>query len=122
MSDLLETITHGPRGDIVSVYTTFPWPALCEEVKKPADQPPRGTGSRRRSPDPCYRVCYHPHKGSQSLAKKCDPTGNRGKVNLEIPVAMTNRRMTASLYETASSAARSPPTDLPWDRVAAVIT
>jgi hypothetical protein len=22
------------RGDIVSVYTSFPWPALCEEVKK----------------------------------------------------------------------------------------
>jgi hypothetical protein len=25
---------HGPRGDIVSVYTTFPWPAFCEEVGK----------------------------------------------------------------------------------------
>jgi integrase len=32
--DLLETVTHGPRGDIMSVYTTFPWPALCEEVAK----------------------------------------------------------------------------------------
>ena len=33
--DLLESITtHGPRGDIVSVYTTFPWPALCAEVAK----------------------------------------------------------------------------------------
>jgi integrase len=32
--DLLETVTHGPRGDIVSIYTTFPWPALCEEVAK----------------------------------------------------------------------------------------
>ncbi len=32
--DLLETISHGPRGDIVSVYTTFPWPALCAEVAK----------------------------------------------------------------------------------------
>jgi integrase len=32
--DLLEAVTHGPRGDIVSVYTTFPWPALCEEVAK----------------------------------------------------------------------------------------
>jgi hypothetical protein len=32
--DLLEAVTHGPRGDIVSVYTTFPWPALCEEVGK----------------------------------------------------------------------------------------
>jgi hypothetical protein len=32
--DLLEVITHGPRGDIVSIYTTFPWPALCAEVAK----------------------------------------------------------------------------------------
>ena len=32
--DLLETISHGPRGDIISVYTTFPWPALCAEVAK----------------------------------------------------------------------------------------
>lgn len=32
--DLLEAVTHGPRGDIVSMYTTFPWPALCEEVAK----------------------------------------------------------------------------------------
>jgi len=33
--DLLETLTHGPRGNIVDVYTTFPWAALCDEVKKP---------------------------------------------------------------------------------------
>jgi len=32
--DILEAISHGPRGDIVSVYTTFPWPVLCEEVGK----------------------------------------------------------------------------------------
>jgi integrase len=32
--DLLETMSHGPRGDIVSVYTTFPWPALCAEIAK----------------------------------------------------------------------------------------
>jgi hypothetical protein len=32
--DLLQTVTHGPRGDIVSVYTTFPWQALCAEVAK----------------------------------------------------------------------------------------
>jgi integrase len=32
--DLLEAVTHGPRGDIVSIYTTFPWPALCAEVEK----------------------------------------------------------------------------------------
>jgi hypothetical protein len=32
--DILEAISHGPRGDIVSVYTTFPWPAMCEEIRK----------------------------------------------------------------------------------------
>lgn len=32
--DLLENVTHGPRGDIVSIYTTFPWPTLCAEVAK----------------------------------------------------------------------------------------
>jgi integrase len=32
--DLLEVITHGPRGDIVSAYTTYPWSALCAEVAK----------------------------------------------------------------------------------------
>jgi integrase len=32
--DLLETVTHGPRGNIINVYTTFPWPALCAEVAK----------------------------------------------------------------------------------------
>jgi integrase len=32
--DLLQAVSHGPRGDIVSVYTTFPWPALCAEVAK----------------------------------------------------------------------------------------
>ena len=32
--DLLETVTHGPRGDIMSVYTSFPWPAVCGEVAK----------------------------------------------------------------------------------------
>jgi len=32
--DILRWITHGPDGDIVSVYTTLPWNALCEEVAK----------------------------------------------------------------------------------------
>ena len=32
--DLLEVVTHGTRGDIISVYSTFPWPALCAEVAK----------------------------------------------------------------------------------------
>jgi len=32
--DILRWITHGPEGDVVSLYTTLPWKALCEEVAK----------------------------------------------------------------------------------------
>ncbi len=30
--DVLEQITHAPRGNILDVYTTLPWPTLCEAV------------------------------------------------------------------------------------------
>jgi integrase len=32
--DILRWVTHGPDGDIVSLYTTLPWATLCEEVAK----------------------------------------------------------------------------------------
>jgi hypothetical protein len=31
---VLEWVTHGPRGDIVDLYTTLPWELLCDEVAK----------------------------------------------------------------------------------------
>jgi integrase len=51
--DILEAISHGPRGDIVSVYTTFPWPVLCAEVAKLKIEPavvriPRGLADKTR--------------------------------------------------------------------------
>ncbi len=33
-ADLLEMITHAPRGDIINIYTSMPWPSLCAEVEK----------------------------------------------------------------------------------------
>lgn len=33
-ADVLKWVTHGPPGDIISLYTTLPWPALCAEVAK----------------------------------------------------------------------------------------
>jgi integrase len=33
-SDLLEHVSHGPRGRIIDVYTTWPWHVLCAEVAK----------------------------------------------------------------------------------------
>ncbi len=32
--DVLEWVTHAPRGDIMNLYTTLPWEVLCEEVAK----------------------------------------------------------------------------------------
>jgi integrase len=32
--DVIEWGTHGPRGDIMSMYTSMPWPTLCEEWAK----------------------------------------------------------------------------------------
>ena len=32
--DILRWVSHGPEGDIMDLYTTLPWSALCEEVAK----------------------------------------------------------------------------------------
>jgi len=32
--DILRWVTHGPKGDIVDLYTTLPWHTLCEEVAR----------------------------------------------------------------------------------------
>lgn len=32
--DIIEWFTHGPRGDIISVYTQLPWPVVCAEMLK----------------------------------------------------------------------------------------
>jgi len=32
--DILEHVTHARRGDIINIYTSLPWAALCEEVAK----------------------------------------------------------------------------------------
>lgn len=32
--EIIEAATHGPRGDIMSVYTSIPWPTLCAEFMK----------------------------------------------------------------------------------------
>jgi len=47
--DILKVITHAPStDDIVGVYTSFPWPVLCQQVA--CIKTPRPTGSRRRRP------------------------------------------------------------------------
>ena len=38
--DLLEMVTHAPRGNIMNIYTSMPWEALCAEVAKLRVDPP----------------------------------------------------------------------------------
>jgi hypothetical protein len=66
----LEAVTHGPRGEIIGQYTSYPWPALCAEVAKLKVCDPRGRARR-----PCYIVCYGSTSDRQSLGKESDPDG-----------------------------------------------
>jgi hypothetical protein len=87
--DLLEAMTHGSRGDTISVCTTFPCPALFAEVAK-LEIARRAGASRRRERRVCYYACCRA-KGGESLVKTCDPTGNAAKVRLEVPVPLVAR-------------------------------
>lgn len=51
--DVLEWVTHGPRGDIVDLYTTLPWEALCAEVAKLRIFAAGGKGDRASASRDC---------------------------------------------------------------------
>ncbi len=73
--DILEAISHGPRGDIVSVYTTFPWPALCAEVAKLKIEPavvriPRGLMDKTR-----YTAVTGEQSSRNRWTKRATPAG-----------------------------------------------
>jgi len=72
--DLLETVTHGPRGDIVSVYTTFPWPALCAEIAKLKIDLREGELVELPTA-PTHPSRYRRRKSAPSLEISCDPIG-----------------------------------------------
>lgn len=69
--DLLEAVTHGPRGDIISVYSTFPWPALCGEVAKLKITVREGTVLRM----PHYSATTVRGSGGNRWRKRATPTG-----------------------------------------------
>ncbi len=88
--DLLETITHGPRGNIINVYTTSRAGALrrgreaqdpdsdrCGHETGVAKADGSGSHPRRRITIACYRSCYRTAKLAKPLAKRCDPSGIR---------------------------------------------
>jgi len=59
--DLLRWVTHGPEGDKVSLYTTLPWPALCDEVTKLRIELREGRllEFRKVASVECYSSCYN---------------------------------------------------------------
>jgi hypothetical protein len=74
--DILEAISHGPRGDIVSVYTTFPWPVLCAEVAKLKIEPavvriPRGLADKTR-----YTAVTGEQSSRNRWTKSATPAGH----------------------------------------------
>ena len=72
--DLLETLTRGPRGDIINGYTTFPWSAFCAEVAKLKSSSDRTPSAPLARPS-LLPVCYRPAKFSQPWPKSATPAG-----------------------------------------------
>jgi hypothetical protein len=59
-ADLLELVSHAPRGNIINIHTSMPWENLCAEVLKlrielpqHADIIPIRRGVNAESPEPC---------------------------------------------------------------------
>jgi integrase len=90
--DLLETITHGPRGDIVSMYTSFPWPALCPEVAKLQIQlrPAPALDGDGRGLATTFATTAT--KARNRWRKSVTPPGHPQRYTLEIPVSLVARR------------------------------
>jgi hypothetical protein len=74
-SDLLKTITHGPSGDIINVYSSFPWPALCAEVSKLKIELREGKLIRGDFGRSCYSLATVRGKTRKRWGKGATPTG-----------------------------------------------
>jgi len=68
--DIIEAISHGPRGDIISVYTQLPWPVMCAEILKLRIQPRRGAGVL-----PLHRPLHKNGRWRNDLLGGATPTG-----------------------------------------------
>jgi hypothetical protein len=75
--DLLETISHGPRGDIVSIYASFPWPALCAEVVTLKIELRKTLENTEKSIAFATGFATAHVKGRNRSQQFCDPIGNR---------------------------------------------
>ncbi|HTR56471.1 MAG TPA: hypothetical protein VMJ10_37615 [Kofleriaceae bacterium] len=113
--DLLKVITHGPAADdIINLYTTFPWPALCAEVAKldvklaTAERPPvrapsapaRSTITMARDVAPArirdgervsrQHVVNAPERCSATRSATCSSDNNSDNAELTPPEPLSN--------------------------------
>jgi integrase len=87
-SDVLEWITHGPRGDIINVYTSLPWDLLCGEVVKLKVRMREGKviaipkAASAAGPDEAsYSGYYDPPKSASSRQKMGGVDGTRTQLS-----------------------------------------
>jgi integrase len=74
-SDLLKTITHGPSGDIINVYSSFPWPALCAEIAKLKIELREGKLLEGDFGKACYSLATVRRTARKRWRKGATPTG-----------------------------------------------
>lgn len=83
--DVLRWVTHGPEGDIVDLYTTLPWSALCEAVavlrverrEGAVIDLPQAPGSPSNESDAVLQPCSTSSKRAKSKTKTAEVHGNR---------------------------------------------
>jgi hypothetical protein len=74
-ADLLKTITHGPSGDIINVYSSFPWRALCAEVAKLKIELREGKLLQGDFGKSCYSLATVRRTARNRWQKGATPTG-----------------------------------------------
>ena len=77
-------MTHGPRADIINVYTTFPWEMLCEEIAKLKIPPQKAAPQTEKTPmisigasSVDYTRYYSECNAMISNSKTCGADGTR---------------------------------------------
>jgi hypothetical protein len=90
--DLPETITHGPRGDMMNIYTRFAWPDVCSEVQKLKVSIREGQALEGDFRGLATDLATSQENRAKSLRKKCDPSGSLSNLRLEIPLSLVALR------------------------------
>jgi hypothetical protein len=111
-ADILRWVTHGRTGDIVDVYTTLPWEALCAEVAKLRLDLRQGKvlEFRKVASGPCDSPCDSPNGGTKKPSSHADLrafSDEREKGFEPSTLALARRCSTAELFPRDCGEARA---------------